>query len=152
MSYPKGSSQYFETISWLFFQNAGLGPMQGQAHHFLRYAPERVTYGIDRYTNETHRLYSVLETHLREARIPYLIGNHVTIADFSAFTWVTYADWAGIEIDEFPYLKAWLDRIRALPGVDAGTKVPKPLGLSQMTRKEQDEYAARTGQWIAEGQ
>lgn len=125
--------------------------MQGQAHHFRRYAPEKVTYGISRYTNETHRLYSVLETHLKEGQLPYLVGDHVTIADFSTFTWVTYADWAGIEIDEFPYLNAWLARVRSLPGVEAGTKVPKPLGLSQMTTKEQDEYASKTAQWIRNG-
>jgi glutathione S-transferase len=69
--------------SWLFFLNAGVGPMQGQANHFTRYAPERIEYGVNRYQNETRRLYGVLDKHLQDAGTEYLVGDKCTIADIA---------------------------------------------------------------------
>ena len=83
ISYPMGTKEFFETNNWLFFQNAGVGPMQGQANHFLRYAGEQLPYAISRYQDELKRLYMVLETHLATTERPYLVGEKCTIADIS---------------------------------------------------------------------
>lgn len=144
ISYPRGSAQYYEMVNWLFFQNAGLGPMQGQANHFRRYAPEKISYCIDRYSNETRRLYEVLNTHLRESGRPFLAGNHVSIADVSTFSWVFYSEWAGLDIADFPDLQKWMDGLRNLPAVQRGMEIPKPLKLSR-------EYALQSSKWIVEG-
>ena len=148
ISYPKGSPEHYETTSWLFFQNAGLGPMQGQAHHFRRYAPEKIEYGIQRYTKETQRLYSVVECHLQTAHSLFVVGNRVTIADFSLFTWIIYAAWAGLGLCEYPYLKAWTERIWLLPGVRKGSEVPRPNRSFDMTTEEQNAYAEMASRWI----
>ncbi len=79
ISYPKGSRESYEVNNWLFFLHGGVGPMQGQANHFYRYAPEKIEYGIQRYQNETRRLYSVLEKHLATTKSEYLVGNKCTI-------------------------------------------------------------------------
>ena len=72
-----------QMTNWLFFMNAGVGPMQGQSNHFTRYAPEQIEYGINRYQNETRRLYGVLDKHLKDAGTEYLVGNKCTIADIA---------------------------------------------------------------------
>jgi glutathione S-transferase len=77
ISFPQGSRESYEMNNWLFFQHGGLGPMQGQANHFYRYAPEKIQYGIDRYINESRRLYRVLDTHLAKSKSGYLVGDHV---------------------------------------------------------------------------
>ena len=79
ISYPKGSREYYEMNNWVFFQNAGVGPMQGQANHFSRYAPEHIEYGINRYVNEVRRLYGVLDKHLAQSKSCYLVCDHVSI-------------------------------------------------------------------------
>ncbi len=78
--------------------------MQGQANHFGRYAPERIEYGVKRYTNETRRLYGVLNTQLEKSTSGYLVGDKCTIADIAHYGWITAAAWAGVDIDEFPSL------------------------------------------------
>lgn len=112
-----------QLIQWLFWMNAGLGPMQGQANHFLRFAPEKIQYGITRYINETKRLYTVLEKHF-EAGNTYLVDNKYTVADISTFAWVRWAPWAGIKLTEFPHLKKWVDTIETRPAVQKGVLVP----------------------------
>lgn len=125
ISYPYGSPLYIETLEWLFFQNAGVGPMQGQANHFGLYAPEKIPYGIKRYTDETRRLYSVLERRLTENGSGFLVGNHVSIADFSTVGWVGSAFALGIDVKkEFPAIAAWVERIIALPGAVEGFNTP----------------------------
>lgn len=88
VSYPQGSKEYYQTQSWLFWQMGGLGPMQGQANHFTRYAPEKIQYGINRYQNETRRLYRVMDGQLKKNGTGYLVGDRPTIADFSCWGWV----------------------------------------------------------------
>lgn len=127
ISYPHGTPEYYETLEWLFFQNAGVGPMQGQANHFKVFAPEKIPYGIKRYTDETRRLYSVLETRLKDNKSGFLVGDHVSIADFSTVGWV--AGSYSLEIDlksEFPKLHAWVERIIKLPGAVEGFNTPSP--------------------------
>ncbi|RMX95001.1 hypothetical protein D0867_13649, partial [Hortaea werneckii] len=83
LSFPAGSREAVEMTNWLFFMNAGVGPMQGQANHFTRYAPEQIPYGVNRYQNETRRLYGVLDKHLADSKAEYLVGNKCSIADIA---------------------------------------------------------------------
>ncbi|KAK9845992.1 hypothetical protein WJX81_007901 [Elliptochloris bilobata] len=131
--YSQDPAEQAEILSWLMFQMGGLGPMQGQASHFGRFAPERVEYAINRYTNETKRLYKVLDTAL-EGR-EYLAGpglGKVSIADIANFCWVFCHSVAGIPLDDMPSLQAWLARIEARPAVQRGLDVPEPNGVRAM--------------------
>lgn len=127
--------------------------MQGQANHFTRYAPETIKYGVDRYQNETRRLYGVLEKHLQEGNKEYLVGNKCTIADIAHWGWIAAAGWAGVEINDYPALKAWEDRMAARPGVAKGKNVPSPYTMKElMKNKEQmEKQAAEARKWIQSG-
>jgi len=153
ISYPQGSREYYETNNWVFFQNAGLGPMQGQANHFVRYAPEKIKYGMDRYTNETRRLYGVLDKHLQKSKSGFIVGDHISIADITTVGWVIWAAWAGVEIDEFPALKKWEEMMSARPGVKKGCDVPKPLNIKERMKDKAklEEYAKHSSKWIVQG-
>lgn len=109
-------------MQWLMFQMGGLGPMQGQAHVFVRYFPEKIQSVIDRYQNETRRLYEVLDTRLGEA--PYLAGDEYSIADIASWPWVRAYDWAGVPLDGLPNLKRWMDEIGERPAVLRGLENP----------------------------
>lgn len=151
ISYPQGSRESYEVNSWLFFLNAGVGPMQGQANHFFRYAAEKIDYGIDRYQNETRRLYRVLDEHLSKSTSGYLVGSKCTIADIAHWGWVAAAGFAGVDINEFPNLKVWEERMLARPGVEKGRHVPSPHILAR--DKEWNEKAAKENrEWILRGQ
>jgi len=115
--------QRSRTFQWLMFQMSGLGPMQGQAHVFHRYAPEKIPYAIERYQKETQRLYRVLDGRLTGR--PYLVDDY-SIADIACFPWVRGHDWAGVSIDDLPNLQAWLARLEARPAVQRGLNVPPP--------------------------
>ena len=127
--------------------------MQGQAHHFRRYAPdkEKHKYSLARYSNETRRLYNVLEAHLSKTKSRFLVGDRATVADFSTLGWVLCSDWAGIDIREFPNLEGWEQRVYNIPGVKRGTEIPKPLNVRQMTVEEQEEFANNASKWIVQG-
>lgn len=121
ISFPHGTPLYYESLEWLFFQNAGVGPMQGQANHFKLYAPEKIPYGIKRYTDETRRLYSVLERRLSENGTGYLVGDHVSISDITTVGWAGSSFGLGIDLKtEFPEIHAWVERIIKLPGAVEG--------------------------------
>lgn len=117
-SEPKARSR---TLQWLMFQMGGLGPMQGQAHVFFRYTPEKIPFAISRYQNETRRLYEVLEAQLQKT--PFLAGDY-SIADIAAFPWVRLHDWAGVTVDGLPAVQRWLATIAARPAVQRGLAVP----------------------------
>lgn len=153
ISFPKGTREHYEMVSWLYFQNAGVGPMQGQANHFSRYAPEHIEYGVNRYVNETRRLYGVLEKHLAESKSGYLVGDHVSIADISHWGWVAAAGWAGVEIDEFPHLKAWEDRMAQREGVEKGRHVPSRHAIKDLLKDKaaMEKSAAEARNWIQQG-
>ena len=127
--------------------------MQGQANHFSRYAPEQIEYGIKRYVNETRRLYGVLNTHLEKSTSGYLVGDKCTIADIAHWGWVTAAFWAGVDIDEFPALKAWDDRMLARPGVEKGRHVPDQHRMKELSKDPAKikEHAEKSRQWIQQG-
>ncbi len=120
-------------IQWLMFQMAGIGPMQGQAHVFLHSAPETIPYAIERYQNETRRLYGVLNTRL--AASPYLAGGEFTLADIANWTWIWFHGFAGIPLEDFPALKRWFDELEARPGFQRGMAVTpvSPEVVQRMT-------------------
>ncbi|KAF3038431.1 hypothetical protein E8E11_005351 [Didymella keratinophila] len=153
ISYPNGTREYYETNNWLFYQNAGVGPMQGQANHFNRYAPERIEYGVNRYVNETRRLYSVLDKHLAADKRPYLVGDKCTIADIAHWGWVAAAGWAGVEIDDFPNLKAWEERMAERSGVEKGRHVPDPHKIKELLKDKakMEQHAAESRKWVQAG-
>jgi glutathione S-transferase len=109
-------------VQWLMFQMGGVGPMQGQANVFFRYAPEKIPFAIERYQKETRRLYEVLNRRLGEAE--YLGGDY-SIADIATWPWVSLHDWAGVAVDGLDHLKRWIDAVGARPAVQRGRAVPK---------------------------
>ncbi len=111
-----------ETLQWLMFQMGNVGPFFGQAHHFRRFAPEQVPYAIERYTNETRRLYGVMDKHLATAE--YLAAGEYTIADVATFPWAARHPWQGVDLAEFPNVKRWYDAIWERLAVQKGYDVP----------------------------
>ncbi len=111
----------YETLQWLMFQMGGLGPMLGQAHHFRFYAPEKVPYAIERYTQEAKRLYGVLDKRLSQSR--YLAGRYYTIADMAVFPWIRSWERQGVQLTDYPAVKQWFDAIAARPAVQRGVQV-----------------------------
>ncbi len=110
-----------EVIQWLMFQMGGVGPMQGQANVFFRYFPEKIPAAIERYQNETKRLYGVLDGHLADRE--YLAGDY-SIADIANWSWVRVHNFAGVGLEKFPNLKRWLDQLEARPALIRGAAVP----------------------------
>lgn len=121
---PTDTRGKYEVLQWLMWQMAGLGPMAGQTHHFREYAPEKVPYAIDRYTNEVSRLYCVMDRRLSDR--DYLAGEY-SIADMAAWPWVVPWKTQGQTIDDFPHLKRWFDAIAARPAVARGRAVGREL-------------------------
>lgn len=132
---PTDPKRRSRVLQWLMFQMAGIGPMQGQAHVFVRYAPERIEYAIQRYTDEVKRLYTILDKRL-EGR-DYLCDEY-SIADIATWPWVRIHFWADVTIDDLPNLQRWRDRIRERPAVERGIQVPG--------EEEQNADAARA--WL----
>ncbi|KAJ6258369.1 Glutathione-S-transferase [Drechslerella dactyloides] len=156
ISFPKTSREHWEMVQWVLWQNAGLGPMQGQAGHFVRYAPEKIQYGVDRYVTEGRRLYGVLDRRLQEQEgrgSGYIVGDHISVADITCFGWAVIAEWAGIELDEFPNVQKWIKRMEAVEAVEKGRNVPEPSGLRQIMgdKEKMDAYAAKSSAWILKG-
>ena len=123
--YPAGERDRVEVEQWLFWQMGGLGPMAGQAHHFRQYAPEKLPYAIDRYTNEVNRLYGVMNKRLADRE--FLAGEY-SIADMASIGWTRSYKNQGQELEDFPHLKRWFDAILARPAVE------RALGVGQERR------------------
>ena len=111
----------YEATQWLMFQMGGVGPMFGQTHHFLRFAPEPLPYAIKRYRTETARLYGVLDKRLGEA--DFLAGEY-SIADMATFPWVARHEWQKIDLADYPNVQRWYATIAARPAVQRGMAVP----------------------------
>ncbi|PCE24903.1 glutathione S-transferase [Paraburkholderia acidicola] len=118
---PSEPAARYATLQWLMFQMGGIGPMLGQTHHFRVYAPQQIEYAVNRYTNETRRLYGVMETQLGKSQ--YLAGNDYTIADIATFPWTRSWQNQGIDIEQFPNVKRWQAEISARPAVQRGVEV-----------------------------
>lgn len=132
----------YDVLQWLMFQMGGVGPMLGQAHHFRIYAPEKVPYAIDRYTNEARRLYGVMERQLQTHA--YIAGDEYTIADIAIFPWLRSWQNQGIDWAEFPTLKAWFERIGERPAVQRGVQVLADLRKAPHTDAEKEVLFGKT--------
>ena len=128
----KGRSR---VIQWLMFQMGGIGPMMGQANVFFRYFPEKIQPAIDRYQNESRRLFEVLERRLGESE---WLADEFSIADIANWCWVRTYKWSGVPIDGLDNLRRWLDAMRERPACQRGVEVP-----FRLPNMEQDEQAAK---------
>ena len=144
---PDAVRAKYEVLQWLMFQMGGVGPMLGQAHHFRIYAPEKLPYAVDRYSNEAKRLYSVMNKRLGHCR--YIGGPDYSIADIAVFPWLRSWKNQGIDWNDHPHLKGWFDEVAARPAVRRGCEVladlRKPL-TDDRTREilfGKDQYKSR---------
>jgi GST-like protein len=118
---PDDTRGRYEVLQWLMFQMGGVGPMLGQAHHFRIYAPQKIDYAVERYTNEAKRLYGVMDKRLAKSK--YLGGKAYSIADIAVFPWLRSWKNQGIDWADYPHLKGWFDEIGARPAVQRGVQV-----------------------------
>jgi GST-like protein len=132
---PAETRRRYEVIEWLMFQMASVGPMLGQAHHFRLYAPEKLQYPIDRYTNEARRIYNVIDKRLGE--VAYLAGEY-SIADIAVYPWLVPHNLQGQNLDDTPNLKRWFEEIRSRPAVERGFAV-----MADEVAKMREAAAAR---------
>ncbi|BDI18193.1 thiol:disulfide oxidoreductase [Nostoc cf. commune SO-36] len=109
---PQDLRQRTQVLEWLFWQMAGLGPMAGQNHHFSTYAPEKIEYAINRYVNETGRLYAVLNKQLADRE--FVAGDY-SIADIAAYPWIVPHERQSQNLEDFPHVKRWFEAIKARP-------------------------------------
>ena len=115
---PQEPKLRYQTLEWLMFQMGGVGPMLGQAHHFLRFNPGKAPYAEERYGNEAKRLYGVIDRRLADSR--FLACHDYTIADIATWPWIARHEWQGVRLDDFPGVRRWYDEIRARPAVQRG--------------------------------
>jgi GSH-dependent disulfide-bond oxidoreductase len=134
--YPADERGRVEVEQWLFWQMGGLGPMAGQAHHFRQYAPEKLQYAIDRYTNECNRLYGVINKRLADRE--FLAGDY-SIADMASWPWTRSWQNQGQDLDEFPNMKRWFQAIEARPAVQRAVIVGQAEREKQRTLAEDKE-------------
>ncbi len=141
--YPTDERTRVAVEEWLFWQMGGLGPMAGQAHHFRNYAPEKIEYGINRYTNEVNRLYGVMNERLADHE--YFAGEY-SIADMAIYPWVRPYKNQGQDLAEFPHLDAWFKRVQARPAVAIGVKVAEELRANSNLATDKEAQAVLFGQ------
>ena len=134
--YPTDERQRVEVDQWLFWQMGGLGPMAGQAHHFRQYAPEKIEYGINRYTNEVNRLYGVMNKRLADR--DYLAGEY-SIADMACVGWIKPHKNQGQDLNDFPNLKRWYEAVNARPAVERGLAVANEARSNLANDKDAQE-------------
>ncbi|RYO91891.1 hypothetical protein DL762_001971 [Monosporascus cannonballus] len=142
-SFPLDGDEYAEAESWLAWQHGGLGPMQGQANHFLRFAKEKVPYAIQRYVGESERLYGILDRRLSGGR-EYVAGKgprgRYSIVDMSILGWADATLLAGVDLAaQFPNVQAWLDRCKARPAVRRGLAIPTESSISNENMRKAAE-------------
>lgn len=139
---PKDARARYTTIQWLMWQMGGVGPMFGQTHHFRNYAPEKIEYAINRYTNETGRLYGIMDKRLGEAK--YLAGDNYSIADIATWPWTRSIKNQGHELGSYPNVKRWSEAIEARPAVQRGLKVlaEKRRDISQDAKAKEVLFGA----------
>ncbi|KDE39263.1 Glutathione S-transferase [Nitrincola lacisaponensis] len=118
---PTEGAERYEVLQWLMWQMGGFGPFLGQAHHFNRFAAEKVPYAIERYTQEAQRLWGVLNTQLSSRRF---VCDELSIADFAIYPWATRYEWQGVDKNAFPAVSVWMEQMADLPFVDRGMQVP----------------------------
>ena len=127
---PKKPEKRSLVFQWLMFQMGGIGPMQGQAHVFYRYAPEKIEYAINRYQKETFRLYQVLDAQLKENEY---LSDEFSIADIASWPWVRSHHWAGIDIEKLFNLRRWMENLGKRPAFQKGIEVPFQMNQSNIS-------------------
>ena len=139
---PTSDRAKYEVLQWLMFQMGSVGPLLGQAHHFRQYAPEKVEYAVNRYTNEAKRLYGVIDRRLSQSL--YLGGADYSIADIATFPWLRSWERQGVLLSDYPHLNSWFDRIADRPAVQAGVKVLAHLRRPITGEKEREILFGKT--------
>jgi len=134
---PRDTRAWVQVMEWLTWQVAGLGPMAGQTHHFVHYAPEKIQYAIDRYVNETARLYAVLDKRLAGRK--FVAGDY-SIADMACYPWIVPHARQNQNLDDFPNLKRWFDRIQARPAVQRAYEVGKSINTRPTVDEESRKF------------
>jgi GST-like protein len=134
--WPKGAHEQSIALQWLCFQVANIGPMLGQVHHFLHYAPEPMPYAVERFTAETKRLYGVLDTRLRE--VEYLTGGIYGMSDIATFPWLRSWEMQGMRLGDYPQLERWFNAVAARPAVQRGIAVLADQKRTQLSDAERD--------------
>lgn len=124
---PRTPRARFDVLQWLYWQMGGLGPMAGQNHHFVQYAPERIPYAMDRYIKETNRLYGVLNKQL--AGKSYIAGEY-SIADMACYPWIVPHERQQQKLEDFPHLKVWFERMAARPAVQRAYEKAKSINTT----------------------
>jgi GST-like protein len=144
---PTGLRERWQVMQWVMFQMGHIGPMLGQAHHFLGYAPEKIEYAMSRYKNEANRLYGVVDRRLCESR--YIACDEYTIADMAIVPWLRAPERQGVNIDEYATLKRWRDAILERPAVKRALQVLAERRRTDMTAQQREnlfgaaQYAKR---------
>jgi GSH-dependent disulfide-bond oxidoreductase len=141
--YPQSERERVEVEQWLMWQMGGLGPMAGQAHHFRQYAPEKVPYAIDRYTNEVNRLYGVMNKRLADRE--FLAGDY-SIADMACIGWVVPYERQGQNLDDFPNLRRWFNAMKARPAVVRGIDIGKDVRAQSNLATDKEAQKVLFGQ------
>lgn len=139
---PKTDRLKFQVLQWLMFQMGGVGPMLGQAHHFRMYAPEKIGYAIDRYSNEAKRLYGVMDKQLAGSK--FIACNQYTIADIAIYPWLRSWENQGINWADYPHLKKWFDLVGARPAVQRGVQVLAELRKPVRSDAEREVLFGKT--------
>jgi len=139
---PEDLRAKWQVMQWTMFQMGHVGPMLGQAHHFLGYAPEKIPYAMNRYRNEANRLYMVIDRRLKESK--YLACDEYTIADMATVPWLRFPERQGVEIDEYPALKRWRDAILARPAVQRAVQVLADRRRPEMTKEQKENLFGAT--------
>ena len=142
--FPQIPRERYEVLSWLMFQMGHVGPMLGQAHHFRGYAPEKIPYAIDRYTNEAARLYGVMDRHLSEN--DYFVGGY-SIADVAIYPWLVSHERQGQDMNDFPNLYRWFEQVGARPAVQRGLAVGEELRkpIEEVDEESRNRLFGNTG-------
>ena len=131
---PEDPAKKAKVLQWLMFQMGGIGPMMGQANVFYRYFPEKIQSVIDRYQNESKRLFTVINDYLGDNE--YLAGDF-SLADIANWSWIRIHKWSGVEIDDLPNLERWMKIVGDRPACKKGVEVPHPLELPEDDNSEE---------------
>jgi GST-like protein len=133
---PQGIRERWQVMQWVMFQMGHIGPMLGQAHHFLQYAPEKIEYAMNRYRNEANRLYGVVERRLKESK--FLACDEYTIADMACMPWMRAPERQGVDIEQYPRVKRWRDDLLARPAVQRAVQVLADRRKPEMTKEQKE--------------
>jgi len=133
---PADTFGKYSVLKWVYWQVGGLGPMAGQAHHFLKYSPQKIEYAMHRFQTEVARLYRVLDTQL--GKHEYVAGDY-SIADIAAWPWVVRFEWQGQKLEEFPNVQRWFETVGARPAVQRGAAVGADLMNAAPPASDEDK-------------